>query len=94
MTPLALSLACEIAKLMSFGLSLYTIALLLYALVSWLPSLRGRWSDQLARFIEPVLEPMRRVIPTVAGLDLSFFVLFVIVHWLSGTILRAGCLLY
>lgn len=87
-------LSCEIAMLIRLGLQIYLIALVLYALVSWLPSLRGQWSDRLARIVEPVLVPMRRVIPIIGGLDLSFFVLFLIVQWLSGAIVRAGCFLY
>ncbi len=87
-------LSCEIAMLIRFGLQIYLIALVLYALVSWLPSLRGQWSDRLAQIVEPVLVPMRRVIPIVGGLDLSFFLLFLIVQWLSNIIMRAGCFLY
>jgi len=56
---------------------LYIAALLGYALVSWVPSLRGRWSDYIAMVVEPVLQPLRRIIPPVGGLDLSFLVLFI-----------------
>ena len=55
---------------------LYLLLLIVYAVLSWVPSLRGRWSDYLAMVVEPVLVPVRRVIPPVGGLDLSFLVIF------------------
>jgi YggT family protein len=55
---------------------LYLLLLIVYAVLSWIPSLRGRWSDYLAMVVEPVLLPVRRVIPPVGGLDLSFLVVF------------------
>jgi YggT family protein len=69
----------------------YVAVLLLYALVSWIPSLRGRWTDFVAMLVEPVLQPMRRVIPPLGGLDLSFLILIVLVQWLSGWIMPPTC---
>ncbi len=48
--------------------------MLVYALVSWVPSLRGRWTDYVAMLVEPVLTPVRRIIPPMGGLDISFLV--------------------
>ncbi len=59
--------------------------MLAYALVSWVPSLRGRWFDYVARVVEPVLIPVRRVIPPLGGLDLSFLI---VILWL-GYIMRS-----
>ncbi len=58
---------------------LYLLVLIVYAVVSWVPSLRGRWSDYLAMVVEPVLIPVRRVIPPIGGLDLSFIVVFFVI---------------
>lgn len=55
---------------------LYLLLLIVYAVLSWVPSLRGRWSDYLAMLVEPVLVPVRRIIPPLGGLDLSFLVVF------------------
>ncbi len=71
--------------------------MLLYALVSWVPSLQGRWSVYVARFVEPVLMPIRRIIPPVGGLDLSYIVLVALISYLllpairSAAINTAGC---
>jgi len=42
----------------------------------------------LARIIEPLLQPIRRLIPPVSGLDLSPLVLIILVQ-LLGMILKA-----
>ena len=63
-------------------LRLFWIAMLVYAVVSWVPSLQGRWTVYLARFVEPVLQPVRRVIPPVGGLDLSFLVVFLLLGYI------------
>ncbi|HWT05525.1 MAG TPA: YggT family protein [Xanthomonadales bacterium] len=61
-----------------FGL--YLLLMLVYAVVSWVPSLRGRWSEYLAMVIEPVLAPVRRIIPPLGGLDLSFIVVIIVLQ--------------
>jgi YggT family protein len=55
------------------------------------PSLRGRWSDYLARVIEPVLMPFRRMIPPMGGLDLSFLVVMLLIGFLSRSIVPTSC---
>ena len=57
---------------------LYLLVLIVYAVLSWVPSLRGRWSDYVAMVVEPVLLPVRRIIPPLGGLDLSFLVVFIV----------------
>jgi YggT family protein len=67
---------CDIAKALSYVVNIYTILLLIYAVISWIPDLRrGRWVYYLASVIEPVLSPIRRIIPPLGGLDLAFLVL-------------------
>lgn len=53
---------------------LYTIVMLVYAVVSWIPDLRGRWTYYVAMLVEPVLQPVRRVVPPVGGFDLAFII--------------------
>ena len=83
--------SCQLARLLQDLAQLYIIVLVVYAVVSWIPSLRGRWTIYLERAVEPVLTPMRRVIPSVGGLDLSFLLLFLLVQWVSGAIVRLSC---
>jgi YggT family protein len=54
-------------------LQFYFVAVLLYALLSWVAAAgHGNAAYQLlGRLCEPLLRPIRRVIPPIAGLDLS-----------------------
>tara|TARA_Y100000590_G_scaffold125008_1_gene143053 strand:+ start:167 stop:487 length:321 start_codon:yes stop_codon:yes gene_type:complete len=79
-------------QIMNYILIGYKGALLIYALLSWLylfgvvrpdNELIGLILGVLQRLIEPLLTPLRSVIPSPGGLDLSFFVLFLATHMLS-----------
>ncbi|HEY0396329.1 MAG TPA: YggT family protein [Candidatus Elarobacter sp.] len=59
----------------------YLLLMLIYAVVSWVPSLRGRWTDYLAMVIEPVLTPVRRIIPPLGGLDISYLIVFIVLQF-------------
>ena len=72
-------------------LQLYFYAMLLYALVSWVPQLRGRWSDMLGSIIEPVLVPVRRIVPPLGGLDLAFLVVLIAVQVLASKLMSFVC---
>jgi YggT family protein len=72
-----------------FGL--YIVLMLLYAVVSWVPSLRGRWSDYVAMAVEPVLVPIRRVIPPLGGLDLSFLVVIIVLQLVMRLVANEPC---
>jgi YggT family protein len=58
-----------------FGLARVAVSgliglLIVYAVMSWVQA-RSPLSDVIARLCEPVLRPLRRVIPLVGGFDLS-----------------------
>jgi YggT family protein len=72
-------------------LRIFWFAMLAYALVSWVPSIRGRWSDVVARVVEPVLNPVRRVIPPIGGLDLSFLVVILLIGYIMRSLPPAYC---
>ncbi|MBV8244683.1 MAG: YggT family protein [Candidatus Eremiobacteraeota bacterium] len=82
---------CYLAVLARYALEVYWVAMLLYAVVSWIPSMRGRWSDYLAMVIEPVLLPVRRVIPPIGGFDLAFLVVLILVQVLARAIVPTAC---
>ncbi len=73
-------------------LEIYILLMIVYALASWLPSIRGRWLDYVAMAVEPVLIPVRRVIPPIAGLDLSFLIVILAIQWLAAVIVPRACL--
>lgn len=67
-----------IRDLLQTVLQFYFIAVLLYALMSWFASDSYNPAHQiLSRLCEPLLAPVRRVIPPLGGLDLS--ALFVLI---------------
>jgi YggT family protein len=77
LVPLPLLIAA-LRDLASTVLQFYFVAVLIYALLSWVAP--GRYSpgaQLLGRLCEPLLAPLRRVIPPIGGLDLS--ALFVLI---------------
>jgi YggT family protein len=87
------ALSCQVLMVLAQVLRVYLILMLVYAVVSWVPSLRGRWSDYLAMVIEPVVNPFRRVIPPLGGLDIAFLVVMLLIGFLSRSIYPASCYL-
>jgi YggT family protein len=81
-------LLCDLATVLYWVVNVYTLLLFVYAVLSWIPDLRrGRWVDLLASVIEPVLLPIRRVIPPVGGLDLAFLVVILVLQLLVRPVL-------
>jgi YggT family protein len=83
---------CHVYGAIYYVLNVYLLVMLVYALISWVPSLRGRWTDVVARLVEPVLIPVRRIIPPLGGFDLSFLVVILIIQWVNNSIVaRYAC---
>jgi YggT family protein len=61
-----------ILELLHTVLQFYTVAILLYALLSWVaPGAYSPANQILTRLCEPLLAPIRRIVPPLGGLDLS-----------------------
>jgi YggT family protein len=84
-------LPCQLYWVLGNLLQIYFWIMLVYALVSWIPSLRGAWSDALARLVEPVLVPVRRIVPPIGGLDIAFLIVIFLVQALSRALLSSPC---
>ena len=82
---------CQVYAVVGWLLNLYVIIMLLYALVSWVPSLRGKWTEYVAMLVEPVLTPVRRIIPPMGGLDLSFLVVIIAIQFVIGLARSSAC---
>lgn len=70
-------------------IQVYIIVLFLRALFSWFPPPSGGLATLyriLLDVTEPVLAPLRRVIPPAGAFDLSFLVLIVILYVLRARI--------
>jgi YggT family protein len=71
-------LAAGLHGLAGTVLQFYSVALLLYVLLSWIaPGTYNPATRLLDRICEPLLRPLRRIIPPIAGLDFS--ALFVLI---------------
>ena len=76
------------AHALAYIVLIYLIILAARAVLSWFP-VRGGTFLALFELTEPVLRPVRRVIPPVGMFDVSFmivfFVLFVLYSFLSNS---------
>jgi YggT family protein len=69
---LAGTLVVALMSLAQTVLRFYSVAILAYAVLSWIaPGTYSPATRLLAALCEPVLGPVRRILPPVAGLDLS-----------------------
>ncbi len=82
---------CQLYAIVAWLLNVYVFIMLAYALVSWVPSLRGRWTDYVAMMVEPVLTPVRRIIPPLGGLDISFLIVILVIQFVIGLARSSPC---
>ncbi|MEM0951089.1 MAG: YggT family protein [Cyanobacteria bacterium P01_H01_bin.74] len=72
-------------------IEVYKMVLLARILLTWLPSIN--WYNQPFQFLrdvtDPVMDPFRRLIPPLGGLDLSPILLFIVLNILQGLIRSA-----
>jgi YggT family protein len=76
-------------------LNVYIIIIIVRIVMSWFPTTPGGVADQVARFTrvatDPVLNPLRRVLPSIGALDLSPIVAILGLQIVvGGLILRCG----
>jgi YggT family protein len=57
--------------LLQLAVSGLTALLVVYAVLSWVPNASSMLQDLIARLAEPLVRPLRRLIPLVGGVDLS-----------------------
>lgn len=79
---------CQLFSALDKIIWLYTLIMLVYAVLSWVPDLRGGWSRYIEMLVEPVLVPIRRVIPPVGGFDLAFLALLAILWVIDNFLIR------
>ena len=83
-TGLGSALWFALLKVFSLGASLYTISLFAQAILSWVgPGINNPAANILWSLNEPLLRPIRRVIPPIGGLDLSPLVVILALQVLS-----------
>lgn len=68
-------------KLIVLTLNLYTFSIFVQAILSWMgPGVNNRAGSVLWSLNEPLLRPVRRLIPPLSGLDLSPLVLILLLQ--------------
>lgn len=82
---------CSVLIVLNQLITIYVVIMLVYAVVSWIPSIRGRWTDYVAMLVEPVLAPVRRIIPPLGGLDLSFLVVIILLQVIQSSLRSMAC---
>lgn len=65
----------------------WMLLVLAYAIVSWVQPLSPAYAS-LDRLVEPVLRPVRRLIPPIGGVDLSVFIVLIVLQ--IGVMLLTG----
>ena len=76
--------------LLLWALQLLSFALIGRALLSWFdPGMQWGVSRVLAQVTEPILAPIRRVVPPFGMIDTSFFVAILLIWALRSFLIRA-----
>lgn len=82
-----------VLKLVVLTLNLYTFSLVIQAILSWVgPGVNNPAGSILWSINEPLLRPVRRVIPPFSGLDLSPLVVIVLLQFVKLLIPLPGIL--
>ncbi|SDI66703.1 YggT family protein [Natribacillus halophilus] len=73
-----------IGQMLMMGLNLYSFAVLIYVLSSWIPNLReSNFGQMLGTIVEPYLEPFRKIIPSIGMIDISPIVAIIALQFAS-----------
>jgi YggT family protein len=75
--------------LISWTFGILRLAILITVLASWLPVSRySPWLRWAFALTEPILRPLRQILPTLGPLDISPIVAFFILGWVQGPLMR------
>ncbi len=72
-----------VAQVISLLANLFIILIFIWVIVSWILSPYHPLREALDRIVEPMLAPIRRVIPMVGMLDLSPMILMILIELVS-----------
>jgi len=78
-----------LAKVLHLLIELLIILIFIHALGSWIPQIReSRFYEILDRIVEPMLRPIRQVLPSMGGIDISPMILIFILILIDRIIAR------
>lgn len=81
--------ARDLAALIQALTSLVTLTLFIYVLTSWFLHPYHPVRQTLGQWLEPLLQPIRNLIPPVGGIDLSVMVLMIAVQVIGQALAAA-----
>ncbi|MFD1465237.1 YggT family protein [Lapidilactobacillus mulanensis] len=71
-------------ELLSYVLQAYNIAIVIYAIMSWVPRARfSRFGQIIARIVEPLFSVIDRIIPSFGGISFSPLIALGLVYLLQ-----------
>jgi YggT family protein len=78
-----------ILQILLYMIQIYSWALIIYILLSWVPGAReSTFGEFLARICDPYLEPFRRFIPPIGMIDISPIVAIIVLRLASSGLIR------
>ena len=76
-------------RLIQNAVNIYSLLLLIYALLSWFPNSYGSSLERLLeKLIRPIVDPLRRLPLQFGGLDLSIWLVILIVRFWGDSLIR------
>ena len=82
----------EVVRVVMFVLDIYTWVIIAAAVISWItPNPYNPIVQLLRRLTEPVMSPIRRLLPPwkTFGLDFSPMIVILLIQWVVPVLLRA-----
>jgi YggT family protein len=67
-------------RLVGLTLWIYWGALLIYVILSWVVQGYHPFAAALATLVDPLLKPVRRIVPPIAGFDLSAMLVMIALY--------------
>lgn len=77
-----------LAQLIGTLASLLTLLVIVSVILSWFMSPYHPLREALDRLVEPMLMPIRRVVPLVGGLDFSPMILIILIELVAQFLIR------
>jgi YggT family protein len=80
-----------VASIFSAFIWVLIVAIIIRSLMSWFPVSPGnRYAKLLHDFTEPLLEPVRRIMPRTGMIDLSSMVVIIVLYVMLNVVQRAA----
>ena len=77
----------SLVQVLNAMLTLFSLLLVAYAMISWVrPDLNNSVVRFLRSMVEPVLTPVRKVLPPMGGLDFSVLVVLFVIYLIRAAL--------